>query len=497
MALVPATIPFRPYAVCPPTNLMNPDGFFVVNMGNQYIEANLTNQGGADLTNVRVYLEGVSDTGVTYVPMVHNLGTVPAGSAFPVRFLANFHLASPGTAMVSIIIEADGFAFKRILKKIFITRVDYNKVSKTYSVVMPQGTMRINIHNAIMGPGSQRCREDKGAFLALLQDVTYDWVPTPPYTGTHGPLPYEDPWWKIALAILAALLLAGALLYDYFSDGDLDGGSVSVSGTFDETDPSVSCCTDVSTSATDEDDWVARGLYGAVGVAAAAAIASDDPDLHWRGQEATPPKRGEKTLSEAVRLVIDYPAAPQLGHNFPIAGKWRYTRKTDANEYHFEASDERQNQHWLDSYEVHFPAVHDRMSGPLLVRARFKKPDGVYYKGSELYVSAVLVSTTGVTRRLEMPDHGIHFDEKANDGWYTGGYFFKRKTSTAATHVPATDPSGDWYLFVFAQDVNTVAQGTDPFTAAHTIGGFVLTDQLELHFDQPCQLRHDGVIHVV
>ncbi len=494
---VPVHIPYRPYAVCPPTNMMNPDGFFVVNMGYQFIEAQVSNL-GSGLHNVRAYIEGISDAGIAYLPGVQTIGDVPAGAQFPVRFLANFHLAHPGTAMVSIILEADGHVFKRVLKKIFVTRVDYHKPTRTYSVVMPQGTMRVNIHNAIMGPGSKRCKEDGGAFLALPQDVTYDWEPTPPYEGERGPFPYEDPWWKIALAILAALLLAGALLYDYFSDGDLDGGMVSVSGTFEETDPSV-CCTDVSTSATDTEDWIARGLYSAVGLAVTAAIASDGPDLHYRGQAATLPKKGELTVSERVRLKIKYLTGPRLGKPFPIAGDWEYVRTTTGNSYSFSASDERANIHWLDSYEVDAPQTHDRFSGPLQVRARFKKPDGTYYRSGQLYVSAFLVNTTGIARRFEMKDHGIEFDKKADDGWYTGGYLFSRSSGGQTIHVSAAknDPPGDWYLFVFAQDTNTVLQGTDPFEAAHTIGGFILTDQLELNFDEPCKLRHDAVIHVV
>jgi hypothetical protein len=495
---VPVHIPYRPYAVCPPTNLMNPDGFFVVNMGLQFIEVSVTNPSAAPLGNVRAYIEGVSDPGVVHAPAVQALGDIPAGAAVPARFVANFQSASPGTALVSVIVEADGFVFKRFLKKIFITRVDYHKPSKTYSVVMPQGTMKIHIHNAIMGPGRRRCKDDPGAFLALLEDISYDWVPTPPYEGTRGPFPYEDPWLKIALVILAALLLLGALLYDYYSDGELDGGMVSVSGTFDETEPSVECCTDVSTSATDTEDWVARGLYASVGIAVMAAIAFDGPDLHYRGQEATPPRPGELTLSERVRLQVDYPAAPNLGRKFPIAGKWQYTRTTTGGTYTHEAADERENIHWLQSYEVHAPETHDRMSGPLLVRARFQKPDGSYYKSNELYVSGVLVSTEGVARRFELKDHGIEFDKEAGDGWYTGGYRFRvRGREAKLTHVPEEDRPGYWYLFVLAQDVNTVLQGTEPFEAAHTIGGFVLTPQLELNFDEPCQLQHDAVVHVI
>lgn len=471
---------------------MNPDGFFIVNMGDQFIEANITNEAGADLSGVRAYVEGVSDPGVTVVPQIDFIGNVPDGSTFRARFRANFSAAAPGTAHVSIVVEAAGFSFRRLIKKIFVTRVDYDKTTKTYSVVAAEGTMRLRIHNAIMGP-LQRC-EDKDPFVVLPTDVSYEWVPNPAYEGERGPFPWQDPWWKIALAILAALFALGALLYDYFSDGTLDGGTVSVKGTFEETDPSVSCCTSVSTSSASTDDWLERGLYSAAGALATAAIASDGPDLHYRGQQATVPAAGELTLGEAVRLKIGYSVAPSPGVNFPIEGSWEYARTTTGSVYTYGATDQRDNIHYLAQYSVDAPAVHDRRDGALPVCASFERPDGSLFTGADLYVSAVLVSTYGAVRRFELRDDGRDPDEKAGDGRYCGSYLFRRE---GGKRPEDEDRPGDWYLFVIAQDVNTVPDGTDPFTAAHTIGGFVLTSQLELAFDQPCQLNHDAVIHVV
>jgi hypothetical protein len=425
--------------------MMNPDGFFVVNIGQQWIETSITNTSGADLANVRVYIEGISDPGISRISSI-------------------YHAGSP---RVSLIVEADGHDFRRFLKKIFVTRVDYDKTSKTYSVVMPQ-------------------------------DVTYDWMPSVPYEGERGPFPYEGPWWKIALAILAALLLAGALLSDYFSDGTLDGGMVSVSGTFDGTDPSVSCCTDVTTSAIDPDDLIAQGLYSSVRMAAMAAIASDGPDLHYCGQAATVPPAGELTVGERVHLEVEYVELPNLGQPFSIRGKWEYTRTTTGDSYSHSDSDERKNIHWLDSYEVNAPAIHDRLSGLLVVKARFVAPGGKALTGNQLCVTAVLVNTMGILRRFELQNHGIGPDDAASDGTYTGQIYLRPgNLDQIRSHVVKYDPPGTWYLFVFAQDVNTVLAGTAPYDAAHAIGGFVVTDQLELAFDQPCQLRHDAVIQVL
>lgn len=489
---VPVIIPNRPAAISPTTNIMNPDGFFIVNMGPQIILTQVVNQTNDTLPDVRVYIESVSDLGVDMVPEVRMVGDVPPGASVPVRFNASFYNATPGIAYISVIIESAGFEFTRIIKKIFITRIDYHKPSKTYSVVMPQGTMRINIHKAIMGP-ADHCKK-REPFIALPTEVTYTWIPNPPYKGTRGPFPYEDPWWKVALAILAALILLGALLWDYFSDGELDGNVVSVGGTFDEVEGDVDCCTKVVSSSKAKDEYV-QALYGLGSAVASAAIASDGPDLHYRGQEETTPAKNELTLSEAVKLRIKYPVPPSPGQNYKIAGEWNYTRKTTGRTYEFGATDERENLRFLKSYEVQAPAVHDRRQGPLKVCARFQKPDGSYYKGGDLYVTALLVSTYGANRHFQLYDHGIGLDDKANDGWYCGGYMFRREEK--GLEPEDRDLPGDWYLFVFAQDVNTVIEGTQPFEAAHTIGGLLLTPQLVLRFNDPCELNHDTVIHVV
>jgi hypothetical protein len=492
MASALVAVPHRPAGVYPLTNLMNIDGFFIVNMGRQHIQLTLRNLDQSTLVNARIHLEGISDPLASFTATQIFLGDLPAGSDTPVRFTADFTHATPSAAYVSFVVHADGVQPRRIIKKIFITRVDYNKTTKTYTVRTPQGDVGIVVHRAIMGSESGRCR-GTDAFAVLLQDVTYTLTPSQPYEGPHGPLMYDDPWWKIALGILAGLIALGGALYDYFSDGTLDGGSLSVKGTFEETGPSV-CCTSVSTSASSgEDDIIAKGLYGAAGTVASIAIASDDPDLHWRGQEATPPKFGELTKAESVHLQVEYIASPSPGRPFPIEGKWSYERQTSAgNMLAYSDSDRRQNTHVLDHYQVNAPATHDRSQGPLIATSSFYRPDGTAYHGGELFVTGHLMSDTGVYRQFNFDDSGRGDDKTAGDGTYTGTYWFNRNPKQEGG-----DPPGRWYLFVVAQDVNTVEEGTDPFDAAHTVGGLVVTTQLVLGIDQPCELNHDAVIQVV
>lgn len=494
MASAPVEIPHRPAGVYPATNLMNVDGLFVVNLGVQHLHVTLREADGGDLADVRVYVESFSDPGIVFAPGTVSVGTLRAGGELPVSFSADFSGATPDASHVSFMVEAAGHEPRRIIKKIFVTRVDYDRASKTYTVKTPQGDMGIVINNLLLGPELPGRGERPGPFPGLIQDVTYTLRPTPAYEGAHGPLMFDDPWWKIAIAIVAGLILLGAGFYDYFSDGTLDGGSVSVGATARRVDQDRRCCTkggSVSTRAAEhEDDLVSKGLYSAAGSVATVAIASDDPDLHWRGQEQTEPPAGERTVAEAVRLRIAYIEAPSPGVPFTIDGDWEYMRTTGpGNQYDHAANDRRVNTHVLERYEVDAPPAHDRADGPLVVSASFVKPGGERCRGAELRVTGHLVSDQGQHRHFALHDGGGEPDGDANDGVYTGSYAFSPAPSEG-------DPSGRWFLFVIAQDVNTVAEGTDPFDAAHTVGGIVVTDQLRMGINQPCELRPDGTIDV-
>ena len=124
---VPVIIPNRPAAISPTTNIMNPDGFFIVNMGPQIILTQVVSQTNDTLPDVRIYIESVSDLGVDMVPEVRMVGDVPPGASVPVRFNASFYNATPGIAYISIIIESAGFEFTRIIKKIFIIKTNHNR----------------------------------------------------------------------------------------------------------------------------------------------------------------------------------------------------------------------------------------------------------------------------------------------------------------------------------------------------------------------------------
>ncbi|WP_257463083.1 hypothetical protein [Archangium lipolyticum] len=49
-------------------------------------------------------------------------------------------------------------------------------------------------------------------FYAFPTRFSFSVTPRTPYTGQYGPIPYQDPWWKVLLLIIAAILLIAALL---------------------------------------------------------------------------------------------------------------------------------------------------------------------------------------------------------------------------------------------------------------------------------------------
>jgi hypothetical protein len=110
------------------------------------------------------------------------------------------------------------------------------------------------------------------------------------------------------------------------------------------------------------------------------------------------------------------------------------------------------------------------------------------FTGSQLYSFAIPWSDTGFKTTIELRDDGYALSGNPgppNTGNYAGG------VSTIEA------PTGNWYVFVFAQDVNTVLDGTDPTTAAQTIGWMLLTSLLVLNFDdKPCELNYDAVVSV-
>lgn len=507
--MISVAIPNRPFSTDLITGVMLPDGIFESSLGKQRLNAHFVNQ--AATVAAQVYVESVSHPGVLVTPATHNTTLVASGPRV-LSWNVDVSAAPPGKHLVSFIVES-GADRVRIIKKIFVTRVSFDPTTQTFHAACPEGSLQVGFRD-LLRPGKRCCggrrpgTDDKPRnILDALGQFTFDprfklcptaylikeadlaVTPTPPYTGQFGDLPYQDPWWKVLLCIIALILLIAAAI------AEATGGSGEISttgGPGGAESPTGDCCgLEPSGGGT---SYVAAGLVAAAAAAATAAVLSDVRDPFRRGQDNTPPAPGATTLKESVHYVVDHIEPVALGRPFKVNVKWEYTRQTTAGNLTHTVSETQQNVHVLDNYQITAPdVVRIYKREPFRIQAQFFGPGGRQFRGSELLVQCFLIGPEGDLVRLTLQDDGFQPDDKPNDGIYTAIHFFTAKDTSD------NDPRGLWHYFVIAQDVNNAQPDMTPEEAAKIIGGMVLTHQLVVTFDPAtdCPFVPDGHVNVV
>lgn len=533
-------IPNRPFATEPITGMMTPDGIFEVALGQQNVNAHVLSSAGT-AANVQIYVESVSDPGIIITPTTHFIANAATGVAHLFSWQADFTAASPGKHLISFIVETPGGGHQRVIKKIFVTKMAFDPVSGGYSITSPEGILGVRI-TGMLGPKDPLCCRSRGdqtdcrdgvchprnpsesirgaltraAALAsadnnsrnllhylsrgfkghdpnfvfcapqvLLGEIESIVTPTPPFEGQYGDLPFQDPWWKVLLAILAVLLLIAAAIAEAV-DGS---GSITVGagGTHDL--PSGSggtCCT--PTASGGGTSYVAAGLLAAAAAVATIAAASDVRDPYRKGQDNTPPDSPtEMTIAESLKMDFKYSDAIIPGKPFKVGIDYKYVRTTTAKTYSYSASETNANIHLLDKYVIDAPDVVRAYKRELfIVKAQFYDADKKLFKGSRLFVQCYLIGPAGQLQTFVLQDNGLQADATSSDGTYTGAYRF------------TTKDKGLWKYFVLAQDVNTADPNLEPEQAAQIIGGMILTDQLSITFTGgTCPLVADGDVNVI
>lgn len=528
-------VPTRPFASDLITGLMLPDGIFVTMLGKQFINVQIENPGPASVANPKLYIESVSNPGIVYTPGTRFLPELPPGGVRVEQWQADFSTCPSGTHLVSFIIE-DGAGVKtRMIKKIFVMGVTFDPATHTFHAETPEGVLSVNFLDLVgpkggckdSGPKDCCCGRERGDprtddeqsddttdrqlrgvkkagfTIANLTDlfeklgadfefcppgylphtVEMVWTPTPPYPGQYSDLPFQDPWWKIVLCILAVLLLIAAAIAEAV-DGS---GNVTVGGGSGDTGSPTGDCCGVRAGGGGTSP-IAAGLVAAAAAAATAAGLSDIRDPMRRGQDDTPPGAGELTLKEMLRVEFNYPDMIALGRPFSVGADWDYKRITTASVYATSHSDVSENVHVASSYEIDAPEIVRTFvrDGEWTITGQFHDAGGELFRGSQLLVQCFLVGPGGELLKMVLQDDGAVPDEKPGDGIYTGRRHFSQKSA------------GLWRYFVLAQDVNHATPDLDPEEAAQIIGGMVLTHQLTITFDQDeCPFVPDGYVMVV
>lgn len=498
MSATPLQVLTRPFALEPVTNIMLPDGIFDNALHNLRIACHYTNTSGATLNNVTIYLESVGDPGIVPVAKTFHFSSIPAGAAVLVMWDADFKNATPGKRLISFVAMADGFDSHRTIQQIFVSQTRFDPATNSYTCSIEEGVLTLsNISAIVQNPkwgknqdGRCICPPEHGPWIPT--GATLVWAPNPAYSGLHGDLPFSDPWWKVLALIIFIIAAIVAIVAAVQGAGT---ASIGVSGTFEETDPSIDCCTP-DVDAGPEKEFTVAGVASAVATVAAAVALADTADPFWRGQENTPPAAGEVTTGEKVVAKWKLPVAPNAGQAYNAEVEWTYTRFTTGQTYEHSVQETQTNIHLSDGVELELP-VDVPLGQPLWVRAKFLRTEGNFFKGTELYAFALLRSPGGLYFVVPLTDDGLGFDPGANDAVFAGLLDMKKAMRRLIKYK--LDPRGVWRVYTFAQDVNLTKPGTPPEIAAQHIGGFFVASAISITFDPtlPCPLTAQGSINVV
>ncbi|WP_133257492.1 hypothetical protein [Paenibacillus montanisoli] len=526
-------IPNRPFASEPITGLMTPDGIFEVALGKQIINAHIMNN-GSEVDQVLVYIESVSDPGIVVTPKTYSIVHAATRVSHLFSWEADFSAAAPGKHMVSfIVVTAEGH--ERIIKPIFVTKMNFNPATHSFSITTSEAVLDVAFIEMI---GSGECSNNKidnsccsdrydtrstildvlnvvgklqssdrescnllsylsegisvtnnpnftlCASQLLVGKLKAQIQPTQPYEGQYGDLPFQDPWWKVILAVVTfVLLVAAAIAEAVDGSGDVTAGG---GGTHDLPNSSGGTyCTPTATGG--GASKVAAGLLAGAATVAAIAGTSDVRDTFRKGQDQTAPaSEGELTIAEDLELSFIYPEEIVPGKAFKVSVDWQYQRITTEGTYTHKDSETNTNIHILSKYDIIAPNEAS-LQEPFIVKSQFYDADNNLFVGNQLFVQCFLIGPSGEWRSIVLQDNGVGEDREANDGTYTGVKYFS-----------ADDRMGSWKYFVIAQDINHATPDMQPEEAAQIVGGMLLTNQLSITFGGGnCPIVFDGEVNLI
>ncbi len=288
-------------------------------------------------------------------------------------------------------------------------------------------------------------------------------------------------------------------------------------------------------------------LSGAAAGAALAAALSDEKDPTRRGQEATMPPAGAKTLFETHEVKLDYPELPIPGTHFRVNTGWNYTRHTDAGSFAHGVSEVRENPHvladklLLTDRKLYHPGETIRLYGLILPEPCAPKPSDQKPRrpiaAADLRplsraleaVPPVLAEATGrepavaqairlgcrceryfvvavltpvkvdrafpavlrepvLSRKVQLIGELLQLVRSLDDERLAARvYQFIRYGCVYTGELAVgTVPMGPWRDYLFVQTVNTTPEGLDPAEAARIIGGLPVSQNTKPTVDVAC-----------
>ncbi len=288
-------------------------------------------------------------------------------------------------------------------------------------------------------------------------------------------------------------------------------------------------------------------LAGAAAGALIAAALSDEIDPTRRGQEATMPPPGVKTLFETQHVELKLPELPIPGTHFKVNAKWDYTRHTDMVTQTHAVDEVKVNPHVLTDKilitdkKLYHPGDTIRLFGLILPEACTPKRsdpqrDRAHFSDAEIaeitrlpnltppnltvgtsrqaaaavvvdrchceryYCTAILTPTTVdrafpvVLRQPPAADQAKVFQElialvqKLDDKELLARVFRDLRYGCLYTgsFTVGSIPTGPWKHYLFVQTVNFAEETLKPEQAAQIIGGLHVAQNTKPQLDFAC-----------
>jgi hypothetical protein len=501
--LIQVDIDQRPVSINLVTKMMEPDGIFIrtINSGMAIMRVNLPNpwhSSGGPFPDVFLF-----DNADSNEIIIQNLGPfengyiwwqIPRGqSSFSWYFLVNLTGASVGKHSVKIRMRRfygldPWFGTGQDIEytgQVFVSDALFDSQTLKGNVVVPEGDYSLSITGVRVFQdepikGKIPCN-NKSLFLPKDFETRIDF--TSPFTGSFGPIPFNDPWWKAAGWIVAAI--AGTIAGGWALGGWLGWWDSPIehieSGSVDPVTGEV--CRECQPAPAGQGFTTVQGdpIWGAFLTAAAGGVAvglADIIDPYRRGEDASPPNSLDRTKAESLKFSLDYIQFPLPGTPYKIGVKWEFQRHGIETENYdpISSHDELQNIHYITNYDVRTSdgmTEYDRASTRevYIVVDVSQSPDFARYK-KEL--------SEGV-RRMIPEFYVLGYMRHRSTGLTKSSVFaLQNNLHIGAFAVSSSDPLGEWDVMAIVQNVNNADRRGTPVEQAQVIGGFVYSNNFNL-----------------
>jgi hypothetical protein len=478
--VTPIIIKKRPFAIEPVTGLMLPDGIFDACLYNLELACFITNNSDQDfVSNLRIDLlnEPTDDWRLIDLAGIE-IGSLPSGASMLIKWRCDFKNASPGKKEIKFkyggtleTYSVDGI----IPKKIFVSRTSYNALDKTYICEVPEGKLIAKIEKTLYSPPSTvREFNEEGEVLYQIPSI-----PMPiqisakvlPLVGHEDELPFNDPWWKVIAWIIFAIAAIAAIIAAKNGKGQ---AGITEEAHGDDDPSKYNWCLPEGKGGMTE-----AGVLSIIAGYAFKVGMGDKIDPWQRGRNETVMLPGEVTVSERLDSTIEVPPVIEAGKSFGIPIKWSYHRFTNQNrELIIERDEIGWNEHIVETVEIDAPSLVTAFDN-MPVKIRMKRPNGSFFKGDEVYGTAVFVSPAPnfLTFQVPLSDSGREYDAVPSDGWFTAALHLE----SIVSQFNGREHRGEWEVLFFVQNVNGADESMKPQIAATHIGGNVLVSPYSIN----------------